>query len=86
MLCAGIKSKLDYIKGLHVETIWLGAFYKSPLEDYGYDVSDYRDVDGRYGSLEDFDGLLEQIHAEGKYSDILCMYYLGYYLYIIFIM
>ncbi|KAF6039022.1 SLC3A1 [Bugula neritina] len=61
----GIKSKLDYIKGLHVETIWLGAFYKSPLEDYGYDVSDYRDVDGRYGSLEDFDGLLEQIHAEG---------------------
>lgn len=58
----GITSKLDYIKSLGVEGIWISPFFKSPQKDYGYDVSDYLSVDPLFGSDQDFDILLEEAH------------------------
>ena len=54
---AGVTSKLDYIAGLGVDAVWLSPFFKSPMKDFGYDVSAYRQVDPIFGTLEDFDGL-----------------------------
>ncbi|KAJ6459845.1 glycoside hydrolase family 13 protein [Mycena sanguinolenta] len=59
----GITSKLDYLKDLGVDVLWLNPIYKSPLADMGYDISDYRDIDPRYGTLEDWDRLLAEVHA-----------------------
>ena len=60
---AGITRKLDYVASLGVDGIWVSPFYRSPMRDFGYDVSDYRQVDPIFGTLEDFDTLLEQAHA-----------------------
>lgn len=54
----GIIERLDYLKSLQVNAIWISPFYPSPLKDGGYDVSDYRAVDPRYGSIEDFEELV----------------------------
>jgi oligo-1,6-glucosidase len=54
----GIIEKLDYIKSLHVDYIWISPFYKSPQDDYGYDVSDYMSVASEYGTLDDFKELV----------------------------
>ena len=62
---AGVTSKLDYIAGLGVDAIWLSPFFKSPMKDFGYDVSAYRQVDPIFGTLEDFDALVEAAHARG---------------------
>lgn len=61
----GITQKLDYIADLGVDAIWISPFFKSPMKDFGYDVSDYRDVDPIFGTLEDFDKLLLQAHKRG---------------------
>lgn len=65
----GIEAHLDYLAGSHdslgVDAIWLTPFYRTPDRDFGYDVSDFRDVDPRFGNLEDFDSLLEAAHARG---------------------
>ncbi|MEM0908154.1 MAG: alpha-amylase family glycosyl hydrolase, partial [Pseudomonadota bacterium] len=53
----GITQKLDYIAALNVDAIWLSPFFVSPMDDFGYDVADYCDVDPIFGSLEDFDAL-----------------------------
>src|SRR4051812_46327961 len=61
----GIASKLDYLKDLGVDAIWLTPFFPSPQIDFGYDVSDYRAIDPMYGTLGDFDrlaGAAEQRH------------------------
>ncbi|MDB5491719.1 MAG: alpha amylase, catalytic domain protein [Micavibrio sp.] len=58
----GITEKIPYIAGLGVDAIWLSPFFKSPQKDYGYDVSDYRDVDAQFGTLDDFRTLLEKAH------------------------
>ncbi|UHQ56843.1 MULTISPECIES: alpha-amylase family glycosyl hydrolase [Microbulbifer] len=62
---AGITSKLDYVQSLGVDAIWISPFFKSPMVDFGYDVSDYRDVDPIFGNLQDFDNLIEAAHARG---------------------
>ncbi len=62
---AGVRSQLDYIRGLGVDAIWLNPFYPSPQVDAGYDVSDYRDVDPVFGTLDDFDALVADAHARG---------------------
>jgi oligo-1,6-glucosidase len=54
----GITGKLDYLKGLGIETIWVNPFYKSPGFDNGYDISDYLSVDPKYGTMADFDALV----------------------------
>lgn len=59
----GITSRLDYIKGLGVTTIWLSPFYPSPMADFGYDVADYCGVDPLFGTMADFDELLAETHS-----------------------
>ncbi len=61
----GITEKLSYIKSLGADAIWLSPFFKSPMKDYGYDVSDYCDVDPLFGDLKDFDNLLKKAHKMG---------------------
>jgi maltose alpha-D-glucosyltransferase/alpha-amylase len=61
----GLVSKLDYIRDLGVNTIWLLPFYPSPLKDDGYDISNYRDINPAYGTLDDFRRLLTEAHARG---------------------
>ncbi|MGI6773102.1 MAG: alpha-glucosidase [Acutalibacteraceae bacterium] len=61
----GILSKLDYIKSLGVDAIWFSPLYKSPQKDYGYDVSDYRDINPEYGTLEEFKEVLDEAHKRG---------------------
>ncbi len=58
----GITSRLDYIKALGVNTIWLSPFYPSPMADFGYDVADYCGVDPVFGTMADFDELLSETH------------------------
>jgi alpha-glucosidase len=61
----GVTAKLDYIAQLGVDAIWLSPFFRSPQRDFGYDVSDYIDVDPIFGTLADFDLLLARAHALG---------------------
>ena len=58
----GVTAKLDYISSLNVDAIWLSPFFTSPMKDFGYDVSNYRDVAPMFGTLEDFDRLLAGAH------------------------
>ncbi|PYZ96904.1 alpha,alpha-phosphotrehalase [Alteribacter lacisalsi] len=58
----GIIQKLDYLKDLGVDVIWLTPIYKSPQKDNGYDISDYFSIHEEYGTMEDFDRLLEEAH------------------------
>ncbi|TYR79368.1 alpha,alpha-phosphotrehalase [Priestia megaterium] len=58
----GIISKLDYLKKLGVDVLWLTPIYKSPQRDNGYDISDYFNIHEEYGTMEDFDCLLEEAH------------------------
>ena len=58
----GITSKLDYLQWLGVDALWLSPMYPSPMADFGYDISDYTDVHPLFGTLQDFDTLLEQAH------------------------
>lgn len=61
----GVTSRVPYLKELGVDAVWLSPFYPSALADGGYDVADYRDVDPRLGTLDDFDEMLEALHGEG---------------------
>ena len=61
----GITTKLDYIKSLGVDAIWISPVFKSPQDDNGYDISDYRDIDPLFGSLEDMKTLLREANARG---------------------
>ena len=58
----GIISKLDYIKNLGVDVVWLNPIYSSPNDDNGYDISDYRNIMKDFGTMTDFDTLLEEMH------------------------
>ena len=62
---AGITSKLDYIRALGVNVIWLSPVYRSPNDDNGYDISDYQAIMEAFGTMADFDRLLSQAHARG---------------------
>ncbi|MDE6055757.1 MAG: glucohydrolase, partial [Lachnospiraceae bacterium] len=61
----GIISRLDYLKYLGIDVIWLSPVYKSPNDDNGYDISDYRDIMDEFGTMEDFDELLAAAHERG---------------------
>jgi len=61
----GITARLEHIASLGVDAIWLSPFYKSPMKDFGYDVSDYLDVDPIFGTLADFDQLIAKAHGLG---------------------
>ncbi len=62
---AGIISRLDYLKYLGIDVIWLSPVYQSPNDDNGYDISDYRAIMDEFGTMEDFDTLLSQAHERG---------------------
>ncbi len=59
----GVIARLDYLAWLGIDAIWLSPFYPSPMADFGYDVSDYCDVDPIFGTLSDFDRLVKEAHA-----------------------
>ncbi len=61
----GIIGKLDYLKELGVDVVWLSPIYKSPNDDNGYDISDYRDIMDEFGTMEDFKELLGDAHEKG---------------------
>src|SRR5690625_1779295 len=61
----GIIQKLDYIKKLGADVIWLTPVYKSPQNDNGYDISDYYAIDPSYGTMDDLDELLVETHSRG---------------------
>ena len=63
----GIIEKLDYLKDLGVDIIWLSPCYRSPLADQGYDISDYYDIDPRFGTMEDMDCLIAEAKKRGMY-------------------
>lgn len=62
---AGITSRLPYIAGLGVDAIWISPFFTSPMLDFGYDVSNYTDVDPTFGTIADFDALIAEAHRLG---------------------
>ncbi|WP_257478016.1 glycoside hydrolase family 13 protein [Acidipropionibacterium jensenii] len=62
---AGIISRVDYLKELGVDAVWLSPFYPSELADGGYDVADYRNVDPRIGTLDEFDEMSTKLHEAG---------------------
>src|SRR4051794_20084144 len=61
----GIIAKLDYLKELGVDVVWLSPVYKSPNDDNGYDISDYQDIMDEFGTLADWEELLARMHARG---------------------
>ena len=61
----GILEKLDYLKELGVNVVWISPIYPSPMADFGYDVSDYTGIHPMFGTMEDFDRLLKEIHGRG---------------------
>jgi alpha-glucosidase len=60
---SGITQRLDYIASLGVDAIWISPFFKSPMHDFGYDISNYRAVDPLFGNIEDFVNLLNKAHS-----------------------
>ena len=61
----GLLSRLDHLEALGVDVVWLSPVYRSPMDDNGYDISDYQDVDPLFGTLADLDEVVEQLHARG---------------------
>ncbi|XP_067661432.1 maltase A3-like [Haliotis asinina] len=61
----GITQRLDYIRSLNVRAIWLSPIFRSPMRDFGYDISNYTDIDPTFGNLEDFDNLILAAHDRG---------------------
>ena len=59
----GVIEKLDYLKGLGVDVVWLCPTYKSPQEDYGYDIESYVEIDKAFGTMDDMDELIKQVKA-----------------------
>ncbi len=62
---AGIVARLPYLRALGVDAIWLSSIFPSPMVDFGYDISDYTGIDPLFGTLEEFDTLLDAAHASG---------------------
>jgi glycosidase len=63
----GIISKLDYLKDLGIDILWLTPYFSSPMEDNGYDVSNYLDINPMFGTMEDMDTLLEECKKRDMY-------------------
>ena len=59
----GIISKVDYLASLNIDAIWFSPLYCSPNADYGYDISDYKNINPEYGTMQDFDRMVKLLHA-----------------------
>ena len=62
---AGLTARLDHLAGLGVDALWLSPIFRSPMADFGYDISDFCDIDPTFGTMADFDELLAAAHARG---------------------
>lgn len=62
---SGIQSKLDYLKDLGIDCLWLTPVFKSSFNAYGYDITDYKDLDPRYGNQASFKALIDAVHKKG---------------------
>jgi alpha-glucosidase len=62
---AGIRSRLDYLQWLGIDAIWISPIFPSPMADFGYDISNYTEIDPIFGTLADFDALLSETHRRG---------------------
>ncbi len=62
---AGISQRLDYLHSLNIEAVWLSPIYPSPMHDFGYDVADYNAINPMFGTMADFDQLLDGVHQRG---------------------
>ena len=65
----GIISRLDHLEYIGVEIIWLSPIYPSPMVDFGYDVSDFTDIEPMFGTLQDFDDLIKEVHKRGECNE-----------------
>lgn len=63
--CKGVMQNLDYLKDLGIDVIWFSPIYKSPMDDNGYDISDYYDINPEFGTLEEFKQMLKMAHERG---------------------
>ncbi|MET3478870.1 alpha-amylase family glycosyl hydrolase [Variovorax atrisoli] len=61
----GIRARLNHLVSLGVDAVWISPVYPSPMADFGYDISDFCDIDPRFGTLEGFDALVKEAHAKG---------------------
>ncbi len=61
----GVRSRLDYLQWLGVDVVWLSPVFRSPMADFGYDVSDYCDIDPTFGTIDDMDALIADCHGRG---------------------
>ena len=61
----GLLQRIDYLKWLGVGVVWLTPIYKSPDQDFGYDISDFCGIDPRYGTMQDFERVRDALHAAG---------------------
>ncbi|MEC7985001.1 MAG: alpha-glucosidase [Myxococcota bacterium] len=64
---AGIRKKLDYLQLLGVDALWISPIFPSPNKDFGYDIQDYCAIDPTFGTLKEFDGLIDDVHKRGMY-------------------
>ena len=62
---SGIINRLPYLVTLGIDAVWLSPIFPSPMADFGYDISDYTDIDPLFGTLEDFDALVRAAHSNG---------------------
>lgn len=62
---AGIRQRLDHLEWLGVDAVWLSPIYRSPMADFGYDISDHCAIDPLFGDMDDFDGLVSDLHGRG---------------------
>ncbi len=62
---AGLRSRLDYLAALGIDAVWINPWYQSPMRDGGYDVADYRNIDPRFGTVEEAEVFIEEAHARG---------------------
>ena len=63
----GIIQKLDHVKDMGYQTIWCSPFFKSPQKDFGYDISDYQAIAPEYGTMQDADQLIAEVHKRGMH-------------------
>src|SRR6201993_846848 len=61
----GVAARLDHLVDLGIDAVWVSPIYPSPMADFGYDVSDYKDIDPIFGSLDEFDSLVTEAHRRG---------------------
>jgi alpha-glucosidase len=65
-VCSGVTEKLEHLKDIGVGGVWLSPIFKSPMADFGYDISDFKDIDPMFGTLSDLDHLLHTAKDLGK--------------------